>query len=50
VSISLILLALFAAAAAAAIAWTVAAERRAADLRQQHVTAISLPFASGKLH
>jgi DNA recombination protein RmuC len=34
VSISLILLALFAAAAAASIAWTVAAERRAADLRR----------------
>jgi DNA recombination protein RmuC len=34
VSISLILLALFAAAAAAAIAWTVAAERRAAELRR----------------
>ena len=34
VPISLILLALLAAATAAAVAWTVAAERRAADLRQ----------------
>ena len=33
-SISLILLALFAAATAAAIAWTIAAERRAADFRR----------------